>query len=280
MNQDELFEIFQFLEPEEILNLSTTCILFYQVSNNNTLWKLLMKNFLINEKNSFSKKSKKINWKEECFKRKKFKFDLKKKEKILYSKLPFIGEHTMIIGFKNFYNSSFFFFNIFKNPTKEFYMIELKENFYFLLGNFQYSKKNVQSFQSMELLRNQFVPIFPINFKSLIHIEILERIENRILSFKSNKNLIEMLYLLKFDEYFEVCDQKKKMIELKINLDEFGKLKETEGNLEIKLFGFVNKIEFNYKISTFYSVELKVNENDFELDRILISNIEESLNSF
>ena len=113
MNQDVLFEIFQFLEPEEILNLSTTCILFYQVSNNNTLWKLLMKNFLINEKNSFSKKSKKINWKEECFKRKKFKFDLKKKEKILYSKLPFIGEHTMIIGFKNFYISSFFFFLIF-----------------------------------------------------------------------------------------------------------------------------------------------------------------------
>ena len=141
-------------------------------------------------------------------------------------------------------------------------MIELKDKFYFLLGNFQYSKKNVQSFQSMELLRNQFVPIFPINFKSLIHIEILERIENRILSFKSNKNLIEMLYLLKFDEYFEVCDQKKKMIELKLNSDEFGKLKETEGYLEIKLFGFVNKIEFNYKISTFYSVELKVNEND------------------
>lgn len=50
VSEDELFVIFSFLEPKEIIKISLTCKLFYQISFHPLLWKDVSKN-IKNERN-------------------------------------------------------------------------------------------------------------------------------------------------------------------------------------------------------------------------------------
>eukprot|EP01080_Neovahlkampfia_damariscottae_P003122 gene3122-5292_t len=275
LNQDETFEVFLFLNVEEILYIGVTCKLFNQVSKKNILWKQIMKKYITPKPLKFHKEPYKVDWKIECLARKRFGTCLKNKEEKLYSKFSFKDQFSRVIPLKHFYFDSMSLFNLFKDGD-DYFFIEINNSFYLLIGDYKYSKKIISSFKTMGLIRNDFIPQNPVNIKYLFHAKIIDNIKKRLLSDYSMKNLMEMLYLIKFDQYFVVCSDVKKMEQLNLIPNDFGNLKEEHNHLEIQLFGFCNKFQSKKKTSIFYSVLLTVDEKDFDLKREFVSTIEET----